>query len=386
MSLRVVLVSPNWELREEIAQLFGGIEVANSRLGPAVPEGLDLVETARHRARESYAALGERCFVENVGLKIGDDPPRRGHDLKNELATGGIEAFARTHAGKRATAMVVVALADDQGIHVFAGEVDGVIVDPPRGDAKLGWDRAFIPDGYERTLAELGASKYLVNMRHAPYLDLADHLRGRRFGGAFEAHVTVRPPPDPAAFAASCDRLDVKCVMIELPVGERPAQPMTASVHRGELPEVQHEVHAIARALVADGFEVVRTKIEALPHNADIPESDEDAARTPANYFEYHLKLVLPDGADLAAIAAACEPHGARLSRNARTRRNATAEVGGDEERFVTLRVRSGRISANARFDALRAALEALPSVRVVKRISEYTVYDSDVGVDRGWL
>jgi hypothetical protein len=156
---------------------------------------------------------------------------------------------------------------------------------------------------------------------------------------------------------------------------------MTASVHRGELPEVQREVHAIARALVADGFEVVRTKIEALPHNADIPAGDDDAAGAPANYFEYHLKLIVPEGADLAAIAAACEPHTARLSRNAHKRRD-----DGSEERFVTLRVRAGKQTSDARFAALEAAVEHVPGVRVVKRITEYTVYDSDLGVDRGWL
>jgi inosine/xanthosine triphosphate pyrophosphatase family protein len=372
---RVVFVTANAEVRDEVGRLFGGIDVVGSRLGPAVPEGLDLEATVRHRAAACYAALGERCFVENVGFALDDEPPRRGHELKQELATG-LEEFARRHAGRRASAIVLVALADASGIEVFDGRVDGVIAEAPRGSGGRGWDRILIPDGYERTLAELGTSKYLVNMRHAPYLDLADRLRGRRYGGAFEAHVTVRPRD---GFRDACDRLGVKCVMIELPEGETRAQPMTASVHRGELPEVQREVHAIARALVADGFDVVRTKIEALPHNADIPASDDDAARAPANYFEYHLKLVVPAGADLAAIAEICAPHGARLSRNAHKRRD-----DGSEERFVTLRVRAGKQTSDARFAALEGDVER--AARVVKRITEYTVYDSDLGVDRGWL
>jgi hypothetical protein len=331
----------------------------------------------RHRAAACFAELGERCFVENVGFAVGDEPPRRGHEIKHELEATGIEDFAHRHAGRRASAIVLVALADRDGIEVFEGRVDGEIVSP-RGESGRGWDRILVPDGYERTLAELGASKYLVNMRHAPYLDLADRLRGRRYGGAFEAHVTVRPRE---GFRAACDRLGVKCVMIELPAGDTRAQPMTASVHRGELPEVQREVHAIARGLVAEGFEVVRTKIEALPHNADIPATDEAATRSPANYFEYHLKLVVPEGGDLAAVAAACEPHGARLSRNAHKRRD-----DGSEERFVTLRVRAGKQTCDAKFVALEVAVEQVPGVRVVKRITEYTVYDSDLAVDRGWL
>jgi inosine/xanthosine triphosphate pyrophosphatase family protein len=381
---RVVFVTPNPELHEEIARLFGGIEVVLSRHGPPVPEGLDLPATARHRAVASYAALGERCFVENVGFALDDEPLRRGHDLKAELAALGVEGFARAHAGRRATVIVAVALAEGpraEDIQLFEGALEGVIAASPRGEGARGWDRVLVPDGYQRTLAELGASKYLVNMRHAPYLDLADRLRGRRFGGAFEAHVTVRPPHDGTArFRAACDRLRVKCVLIELPAGAERSQPMTASIHRGELPEVLHEVHAIARSLIADGYDVVRTKIEALPNNADVPVTDEAAARAPANYFEYHFKLVIAPGADLAAIATACEPYGARLSRNAYKQRD------DGEERFVTLRVHAGRTAADAKLAALDAALSALGHVRVVKRITEYTVYDSDLAVDRGWL
>ena len=200
--------------------------------------------------------------------------------------------------------------------------------------------------------------------------------------GTFEAHVTVRPPTGGLdGFRAACAALGVKCIEIELPLGETPAQPMTASVHEGALPDVVREVAALASALAAAGFEVVRQKIEAMPDNAGVPASDADAAAQPERYFEYHVKLALPPDADLAALAAACAPHGARLSRNARARR-----PDGAEERFVTLRVHAGRATAEARCDALARTLSAFPKVHVEKRICEYTVLDSDLAVDRGWL
>src|SRR5262249_50971556 len=151
----------------------------------------------------------------------------------------------------------------------------------------------------------------------APYLDLADHLRGPRAGGAFEAHVTVRAPAERATlFREACDALGVKCVLIELPEGAVSAQPMTASVHRGSLRDVQDEVHGIARDLVGRGFEVIRTKIEALPRNGEIPLSDAEAALRPTGYFEYHVKVTLPEGDTAArgAVESAVGPLGARLS------------------------------------------------------------------------
>ena len=81
------------------------------------------------------------------------------------------------------------------------------------------------------------------------------------------------------------------------------------------------------------------------------------------------------------ALRAQVVAHGAHLSKNARKLRS-----DGQAERFVTLRVYgAGRRSADDKFAALLAELEAT-GLPLGQRIREYTVYDSDVGVDRGWL
>ena len=331
MTTRVVFATPNQGYQDDLRRLMADIDVVLSRFGPRVPDGLDLAGAAAWRARAAYEALGERCFVENTALEVEGEAPWRGRDVKALLEALGEDGFCARYGGRAAVTRVVVALcegvsgaaegASDGGVRLFEGELEGAIAPAPRGGPGRGWDRLFVPDGYRRTFAELGTSTYLVNMRHQPYLELADHLRGRTFGGAFEAHVTVRCSADDAPrFAAACDRLGVKHIQIELAAGEHASQPMTATVHRGELREVQDEVHALARALVADGFEVVRTKIEALPRNRDLPETDAAAAAEPGRYFEYHLKVVVPPG-ELPRLRAAAEAHGTRLSQNARRTR-----------------------------------------------------------------
>ena len=42
-------------------------------------------------------------------------------------------------------------------VATFRGEVTGKIADAPRGTEGFGYDPVFIPDGYDRTFAELGA-------------------------------------------------------------------------------------------------------------------------------------------------------------------------------------------------------------------------------------
>ncbi len=183
--------------------------------------------------------------------------------------------------------------------------------------------------------------------------------------GTFEAHLTIET--DHAAdFDALCGRLGVKHVAIELADGVHRSQPMTASYHRGELPAVIAEVDALYAQLVAAGFAVVRVKLEALASNDGI----DDAV---GGYFEFHVKVRDPDLAQLAPI---CERHHARLSRNARSAAT----------RFITMRVYgAARAAAEAKLDALLAELAA-GDHHVAGTAREYTVYDSRIELDAGWL
>ncbi|MBK8252556.1 MAG: hypothetical protein IPK82_07800 [Polyangiaceae bacterium] len=383
---RVVFATPNQGRREEVQRLLADLNVEWSRLGPAVPPGLDLEGAARFRSRAVFRETGQPSFVENTALYLDGVGERRGSVVKAHIAAIGENAFCLENAGRRGQLRVVVALAEgdsDADVTVFQGSTAVTVAAEPRGAEGWGWDRVLLLDGYHRTLAELGNSRYLVNMRHGPYLDLADHLRGQSTSGAFEAHVTVRAATDALPlFREACDAIGVKCVLIELPQGVISAQPMTASVHRGSLRDVQEEVHNMGRELLARGFEVIRTKIEALPRNGEIPLTNESAAQRPAGYFEYHIKVSLPDGDEQAraAVNSAVASFGAHLSRNANARRRP-----GEEDRFITLRVPGvGQPEAEARFQALLSAVEALP-YPIRSRVREYTVYDSDVNVDRGW-
>jgi hypothetical protein len=216
-----------------------------------------------------------------------------------------------------------------------------------------------------------------------PSLALADRLSGDSPGGPYEAHVTIatRSEADLRRFRAFCEAAAVKCIFIELGRGAVPFQPMTASYHQGPRRRVLEEVRELARALAAEGFEVTRLKLEALGANRDIPEEDEVARAQPANYFEFHVKVTFPaEATGLEGVRALCERHGAHLSRNARKVR-----ADGAAERFVTLRVPGlGRPNAEARFTALLRDLKET-GLSLSYPLREYTVYDSNHGLDRGW-
>ena len=215
---------------------------------------------------------------------------------------------------------------------------------------------------------------------HNLYASLADSP----YRGAFESHITIGAVDRDrqSRFRDVCRQIGVKSVLIELPEGATRSQPMTACYHHGEICLVVEEVISQCRALRTAGFILARVKLEAVATNEGVPDSDEQAARAPAaNYFEFHVKLLLPANADLEALRACCHRHNARLSRNA-----LKTDSDGRTERFVTLRLYGiGRRSAFTRLEALERDLSA-SRFAVANRQREYTIFDSAERLDAGWI
>ncbi|POM25800.1 hypothetical protein BTM25_01830 [Actinomadura rubteroloni] len=194
--------------------------------------------------------------------------------------------------------------------------------------------------------------------------------------GAFEAHVTVAPD-DGAELERWASARGVKFTHIMLARGRSVSQPMLTVRTAGTLAEARASAARTVASLRADGFRVLRTKIEASPSTSGIPLADGCVP----GYFEHHVKLVLAPAADQAALVSLVVPHGAHVSRNARRTR-----PDGRAERFVTQRCHHvGAVTAGRRLDALTTALLAHGyDIAAVER--EYVVYDGDPSLDDGWI
>ncbi|MFK0168024.1 hypothetical protein ACIQU5_04405 [Streptomyces sp. NPDC090306] len=200
----------------------------------------------------------------------------------------------------------------------------------------------------------------------------------------YETHVTVHcdSPDEWERLRSWAAEAGFRATRIELARGRKPSQPMLTL--RGSASYAQEYAHAyeVAARLRADGFAPVRVKIESAPRAAEAVSGPASAgAERPCDggYFEHHVKLRLPAGADLEALAALVVPHGAHLSWNARR-----VLGGGLHERFVTQRVHEGDAATAGR--ALDALLARLTEFEVVEVEREFVLHDSDVSVDDGWL
>ncbi len=105
------------------------------------------------------SALDGRPGVETARFG-GDDPVRR---LLAELE--GV-------ADRRARYVCELVALDSEGVeHRGTGTLEGRIADAPRGSGGFGYDPIFVPDGEERTVAELGDEWKRTNSHRARAVD-----------------------------------------------------------------------------------------------------------------------------------------------------------------------------------------------------------------------
>lgn len=120
---------------------------------------------------------GFPCFAEATDLLTME-----GMSLRLELDSENDNRFCRWWRETPVQLVLCVALRTriDAEVQVFHGRVLGRIADKPAGSRTLGWDRLFVPTGFEATFAELvedtDATTDEVGLRSGPYRALAAAL------------------------------------------------------------------------------------------------------------------------------------------------------------------------------------------------------------------
>lgn len=211
------------------------------------------------------------------------------------------------------------------------------------------------------------------------------NTRLRHYVGPVEFHVTVsldNTPTQMARFREACRELDGKCVWIELDEGETTNQPMYGNRLFSDPTEQSEKICEVVERLV-EKFSVTRVKVEAGPNNNNIPQSEAEAKREPADcYFEHHVALLFEAGTSVAALGKQFAPFSGHLSKNAFKTLSETEE----QIRFVTQRFRDiGQTVADERLNELLKFVEH-QGYEVIDCEREYNIFDSNLHLDEGWM
>ena len=192
--MKIVFATNNKNKLSEIRDMLkGSIEVMSlSDIGchDDIPETADTLEgNAIQKARYIYGRYGLPCFADDTGLEVdalGGEPGvysaryagGEGHDSEanmNKLMDrlGGSD-------DRRARFRTVIALitgSGESGTKLFEGIAEGEIIREKRGGEGFGYDPIFMPEGYDKTFAELGtALKNKISHRAKAVAALVSHL------------------------------------------------------------------------------------------------------------------------------------------------------------------------------------------------------------------
>jgi non-canonical purine NTP pyrophosphatase (RdgB/HAM1 family) len=122
----------------------------------------DLDELVRHKAQQAYDALKCPVMVEDSGLVFYAWKGLPGALVKWFETTVGCEGMLKmlqSFDNRGAKAICCLAIHDGKNIQVVRGEVEGIIASEIRGSNGFGWDVFFIPEGYEKTYAEMSSEE-----------------------------------------------------------------------------------------------------------------------------------------------------------------------------------------------------------------------------------
>ena len=160
MSQDITLITGNLNKVRELSSLLG-IELQNEKIDLPEIQSTDVVEVVKAKAEAAYEIARKPILVDDTGLTIRAWGNMPGALIKwfidNVGAAGVIEMLGEKD--RAAFAATALGFCDENGSQIFVGKVQGKVADKPRGENGFGFDPFFIPDGAEKTLAEMTADE-----------------------------------------------------------------------------------------------------------------------------------------------------------------------------------------------------------------------------------
>lgn len=136
---------------------------------------IDVRRVIEHKAKTAFESVGVPVLVEDTSLEIEAFNGLPGALIKwflKSVGNDGICKMLSVFVNKKARAVTCVAIYDGTNIIIGEGVASGTISEFPRGETNFGWDPIFIPDGYDKTFAEMTSEeKNKISMRRLAFED-----------------------------------------------------------------------------------------------------------------------------------------------------------------------------------------------------------------------
>lgn len=166
------------KLAELKSLLPSSLEIAHHDLDLVEIQSFDSHEIVRHKLREAYAQLHSPVMVEDVSAGLASMNGFPGPFIKYLFERMGDHALYEVGAeDDLVTVVCTMGYYDGETEIIVDGEQRGKVVEP-RGESGFGFDSTIIPEGYDKTLAEMGPKmKNTISHRHKAVVAMVEALK-----------------------------------------------------------------------------------------------------------------------------------------------------------------------------------------------------------------
>lgn len=177
------------EIREIVGDKFEILSLANINCDVDIPEtGATLEENAMQKARYVWDNYHMNVFADDTGLEVealGGEPGvhsaryAEGTDHDSNANMTKLLRRLDKNNNRKAQFRTVIALIMNEGqtIVEFEGKVEGHIATEKHGTEGFGYDPIFVPEGYDKSFAQLGEEiKNRISHRARAVKKLAEYL------------------------------------------------------------------------------------------------------------------------------------------------------------------------------------------------------------------
>ena len=189
--MKIVFATNNKHKLEEIKDILGKdfeiVSLVEIGCHEDIPEtGLTLEENARQKSTYIVEHYNHDCFADDTGLEVdalngepGVHSARYAEGTDHDSEANMRKLLSKMSNVKDRTARfrTVISLIINGVEHKFEGRVEGRIATEKHGKEGFGYDPIFIPEGYDKSFAELGEEvKNQISHRARAVKKLAEYL------------------------------------------------------------------------------------------------------------------------------------------------------------------------------------------------------------------
>jgi inosine triphosphate pyrophosphatase len=175
----ITVVTGNKAKAEEIGRILNhSVKIAEIDLDEI--QEIDLEKIAKHKLNQAFKILKEPVIIDDVSFEVEAWNSFPGPLIKWILKAGGPELLLKMMEGQKnrnAKARLAIGFHDGKKAYLFFGEAKGKITEEIKLDNGFGFDRIFVPEGFDKTYSEMDPKiKDTISHRAIAFKEFSDFL------------------------------------------------------------------------------------------------------------------------------------------------------------------------------------------------------------------